>query len=231
MEQYIHTLIAADPAFTPQPRQVTEFFDKLVTAFSFRVISNTRWQPGLRVTKPGLQTRSAKNAYTGETRTFPVPDRTAIEKIAEILPLIADLKEYRVGASGDWPSNTEPLLLLKADKTPFEESPICDVSCNTRPAPVSTSAWDMDAGPNVRNVPPFGSPWNGESHTGIFPNPWTGEVIEVPNAASARFWIEFEFGKFIYPEIDRSLDVFSPQLLRAAEECFQTTFAQGCRFW
>jgi hypothetical protein len=55
MEQYIHTFIAADAAFTPQPQQVPEFFDALITAFSFRIISNTRWQPGFRVMKPGLQ--------------------------------------------------------------------------------------------------------------------------------------------------------------------------------
>jgi hypothetical protein len=101
MEQYIHTLIAADPAFTPRPRQVAEFFETLVNAFDFRVISNTRWQPGLRVMKLGLQTRSAKNVFTGETRTFPVPDQIAIEKTADILPLIENLEEYRVGASGD----------------------------------------------------------------------------------------------------------------------------------
>ena len=231
MEQYIHTFIASDPAFTPQPLQVAEFFNELVTAFSFRVISNARWQPGLRVMKPGMRTRTAKNVFTGETRTFPVSDQIAIEKTADILPLIENLEEYRVCASGEWPSDSVPLLLLKTDRTPFKESPICDVSCNIRPAPVSTSAWDIEAGPNVRNVLPFGSPWNGESHKGIFPNPWTGEVIEVPNAASARFWIEFEFGKFIYPKIDRSLDIFSPRLVQGAEDCFQTKFAQGCRFW
>jgi hypothetical protein len=80
-------------------------------------------------------------------------------------------------------------------------------------------------------VPGFGEPWNGESTIGIFTNPWTGEAIEVPNAASARFWIEFEFGKFIYPRIDKSFDVFDPRLVEKAEECFQTKFVQGCRFW
>jgi hypothetical protein len=231
MEQYIHTLIAADSAFTPQPQQVAEFFETLITAFNFRVISNTRWQPGLRVMKPGLRTRTAKNVFTGETRTFPVPDHLVIEKTSEIESLIEYLAEYRVCASGEWPSDTAPLQLLKTDKTPFSENPICDVSCNIRPAPVSTSAWDLEAGPNLRNVPPFGTPWNGESTTGIFPNPWTGAAIEVPNAGSTRFWIEFEFGKFVYPPIDQTLDVLSSPLVQRAQECFATKFAQGCRFW
>jgi hypothetical protein len=231
MEQYIHTLIAADAEFTPQPQQVAEFFEALNTAFSFRVISNTQWQPGFRVMKPGTRTRTAKNVFTGETRTIPVPDHFVIEKTSEIPPLIENLKEYRVAASGEWPSNAAPLQLLKADKTPFEENLICDVSCNIRPAPVSTSAWDVESGPNFRNVPPFGSPWNDESTIGVFPNPWTGAAIEVPNAGSARFWIEFEFGKFIYPRVDKSFDVLSPPLVQKAEEYFATRFVQGCRFW
>jgi hypothetical protein len=231
MEQYIHTLIAADSTFTPQSPQVAEFFDGLVAGFSFRVISDKRWQPGLRVAKPGLRTRSGKNVSTGETFTIPVPDQIPVGHTAEIVPLIENLDEYGVRLSGEWPLGAAPLLLLTTDKTPFEAPLTCDVSCNVRPVPVSTSAWDVEAGPNLRNVPLFGTPWNGESTTGIFPNPWTGEAIEVPDAGSARFWIEFEFGKFIYPRIEKGLDLLNPLLVEKAVECFQTEFAQGCRFW
>jgi hypothetical protein len=231
MEQYIHTLIASDSEYFPNPIQVAEFFDALARPFSFRIIREGRWQPGLRVMKPGGRTRTGTNAFTGETFTIPVLDRIMIESTNEIPPLIESLDEYQVGASGEWSQGTAPLVLLNTDTTPFSENPICDVICNIRPGPVSTSAWDLEAGTNVRNVPQFGSPWNGESTIGIFPNPWTGEVIEVPNAAAARFWIEFEFGKFIYPKIEKSLDVFSPPLVRMAEECFQTNLVQGCRFW
>jgi len=231
MEQYIHTLIAADSQFVPDPPRVAEFFDALVGDFGFRIIRNGRWQPGLRVMKPGGRTRTGTNAFTGEIITIPVYDHIAIEETTEVPPLIEDLAEYRVSASGEWKSADAPISLLKTDKTPFEDSPICDVSCNIRPSPVATSAWDVEAGPNVRNVLQFGTPWSGESETGIFPNPWTGAVIEVPNAGSARFWIEFEFGRFIYPKIDKNLDVLSPLLLEKTEECFQTKFVQGCRFW
>lgn len=231
MEQYIHTLIAADSEYVPVPPQVTEFFDSLVGNFGFRIIREGRWQPGLRVIKPGGQTRTGIHPLTGETITIPVPDFMSIEKTTEIGPMIENLQEYRVCCSGEWQSADAPTSLFKTDETPFEDSPICDVSCNIRPTPVSTSAWDDEAGPNVRNVPDFGSAWSGESTTGVFPNPWTGQVIEVPNAGSARFWLEFEFGKFIYPRIDKSLDVFSPRLVAMAEECFRTKFVQGCRFW
>jgi hypothetical protein len=231
MEQYIHTLIAADSQFVPAPTKVAEFFDALVDLFSFRIIREGRWQPGLRVMKPGDRTRTGRDAFTGETITIPIPDQIIIGHASEIPPLIDGLQEYRVAASGDWSLDTAPIVLLNTDMTSFAENPICDVSCNIRPAPVSTSAWEEEAGPNVWHLPGFGEPWNGESTIGIFTNPWTGEAIEVPNAGSARFWIEFEFGKFIYPAIDKSFDVFDPRLVEKSEECFQTNFVQGCRVW
>jgi hypothetical protein len=231
MEQYIHTLIAADSHYVPASTQVAEFFDSLATVFSFRVIRNKRGQPGLRVVKPGGRSRTWTNTFTGETSTYPVDDNIMIEAAGDIPPLIEGLEKYRVRESGEWSPSAAPLTLLKTDKTPFKGNLSCDVSCDISPAPVSTSAWDCEAGPNLRNVPLFGSPWDGESTTGVFPNPWTGEVIEVPSAASARFWIEFEFGKLIYPPIEKTLDLLSPPLVQRAEECFATGFVQGCRFW
>jgi hypothetical protein len=52
MEQYVHTLIAADSAFVPQSVQIEKFFEILTTSYHFRIISDTRFQPGLRVMKP-----------------------------------------------------------------------------------------------------------------------------------------------------------------------------------
>ena len=91
MEQYIHTLIAADSDFVPVPTQVAEFFDALVGHFSFRAIRDGRWQPGLRVMKPGERTRTGRNAFTEETFTIPVPDQIMIESPADIPALVKSL--------------------------------------------------------------------------------------------------------------------------------------------
>ncbi len=97
--------------------------------------------------------------------------------------------------------------------------------------PVSTSAWDVEAGPNIRNVPLFGTPCGPDDDLGIFPNPWTGEAVEVPHAGCARFWIEFEFGKLIYPKVGKNFEFLSSSIVAEAEQCFRTKFVQGCRFW
>lgn len=99
------------------------------------------------------------------------------------------------------------------------------------PRPVSTSAWDGEAGPNIRDVPFFGTACKPGTETGIFPNPWSGDVIEVPEAGCARFWIEFEFGDFLFPDVTGILEIFSPSIVAKAADCFETRFVQGCRFY
>lgn len=168
---------------------------------------------------------------TGDQISIPDRDRFTIESFEEIPTVIAGSNHYTVTQSGQWIGKDRPLVLLKTDGAPHEENYICTVSCELQPEAVSTSAWDVEAGPNTRNVPTFGSASDGATRNGIFPNPWTGEVIEVADAGCARFWIEFEFGKFIYPKITDNLEVMNPVVVSGAEQTFLTGFAQGCRFW
>lgn len=231
MEQYIHTLISADSGFVPESAQVASFFDKLVSQFKFSPISGQRFLPGLVVAKPSGRLRWGTNPMTGEKFSIPVPEHLNIERFEEIPASIEGSAHYTVAQSGQWAGKDRPLALVRTDRVPYEDNYICIVRCEIRPEAVSTSAWDVEAGPDTRDVPAFGSACACAVRTGIFPNPWTGEVIEVANAGCARFWIEFEFSKFIYPEITDSFEVLSPLLVSGAEQCFRTKFAQGCRFW
>jgi hypothetical protein len=69
-----------------------------------------------------------------------------------------------------------------------------DVLCRLRPEVVSTSDWH-DSATIVRGAPSFGQPDRSHNRLGIFHHPFTSEIIKVPNAGCARFWIEFEFCK------------------------------------
>ena len=231
MEQYIHTLISADSEFAPESTQVASFFGELVSQFKFSPISGQRFLPGLIVAKPSGRLRWGTNAMTGEKISIPDWDRLNLERFEDIPALIQGSKHYTVAQSGQWVGKDRPVPLLKTDGVPFEENYICTARCELRPEAVSTSAWDVEAGPNTRDVPTFGSVCKNPIRNGTFPNPWTGEAIEVADAGCARFWIEFEFGRFIYPKVTDSLDVMSPGIVLGAERCFRTKFVQGCRFW
>ena len=231
MEQYIHTLISVDSEFSPDPAQVVSFFDELVSQFKFSPISGQRFLPGLVVAKPSGRLRWGTNPMSGEKISVPEWDRLNLERFEDIPALIEGSHHYTVVQSGQWVGKDRPVVFFKTDGVPYEENYICTVRCELRPEPVSTSAWDVEAGPNTRNVPTFGSACKNAVRDGIFPNPWNGHVIEVADAGCARFWIEFEFGKFIYPKISGDFDVLSSPIVSGAEQCFRTKFAQGCRFW
>lgn len=232
MEQYIHTLISVDSAFVPDSVRVASFFVELVSQFKFSPISDPeRFLAGLVVAKPSGRLRWGTNPMTGEKVSVPAWDSFKLDRFEDIPAFIEGSERYSVMQTGEWFGKNRPMVLFKPDGVPFEENYLCTVRCEVRPNAVSTSAWDVEAGPNTRRIPTFGSECDGEIKNGIFPNPWTGEVIEVAGAGCARFWIEFEFGKFIYPKVTDSLNVLSPPIALRAEQCFRTNFAQGCRFW
>ena len=66
---------------------------------------------------------------------------------------------------------------------------------------------------------------------GTFRNPWTNDQIRVEHAGCARFWIEFELGKFIAPIIRESFELLEPRIVKAAEESFEVSFAQACALY
>jgi len=233
MEQYIHTLISTDSEFAPESGQVASFFGELVSQFKFSPISGQRFLPGLVVAKPSgrLRWATGTDPMTGAKISRPEWDRVNLERFEDIPALIEGSNHYTVAQSGQWVGKDRPVTLLKTDGVPFEENYICIARCELRPEAVSTSAWDVEAGPNTRDVPTFGSVCKNPIRNGTFPNPWTGDVIEVADAGCARFWIEFEFGRFIYPKVTDSLEVMSPEIVLGAERCFRTKLVQGCRFW
>ena len=179
--------------------------------------------------KPSGHFRPFVSPFAGKTEAFPISDNIQLDRAADIPAAIAGLKHYSVLISGEWKIENRPLVLLTTDGVLFEDHILCEVSCHLRPELVSTSDWDIEV-PIPKNVASFGEPCESEHGTGVFSHPWTGEIIEVADAGCARFWIEFEFGKFLLPKMGTNLDLLNPLMVASAEECFQTKFVQGCRF-
>jgi hypothetical protein len=102
------------------------------------------------------------------------------------------------------------------------------VSCNRRPNPVCTGDWWGD---QENAAPEFGfdDPNCPIQTIGVFTHPWTGNRVEVANAGGARFWIEFEFGKWVFPEMTDNFDVLRPDLVEVTESCFGARFVQAGR--
>ncbi len=217
MEQYSHLLIPASRAYCPEPTQVAEFMRETV---DLGVIGDTPqfWGGTLKRVVP--QIRKGRNPLTGQTIELNgptrLPDRRLILRtLAELPQGVTATEEYDVSASGFTLPKLPPLDI------DFHEPYHVRVACHVRSQLVSLSSG--------RSEPRFGQDCTEAESLGMFLHPDTMEVIEVQDAGCARFWIVFELGKWLRPEIvGGNLELLNPQLVELAHRCFQTRFVQGC---
>jgi hypothetical protein len=212
--QYRHLLIPEFADFAPLPQQIAAFFDGLVN------LNSAPLNPDIRVAKLSGKLRTGSDPLTGEKLSIPVRDFSSLGGISDITERLVGLDDYSVEMSGQGPAKLPPFALYTSagsEAREFRGTYSYEVRCCLRAEVVSTC-----------EDPPFGTPCRLEKRNGTFHRPNSGAIIKVPNAACARFWIEFQFGKWLIPKIDRSLSLLEPSILANAIEHFMTDFVQGC---
>lgn len=211
--QYTYLLIAECADFVPLPAQVAAFFEGLVT------LNSVPLNAAIRVAKLSGKFRTGSDCLTGKKISIPVRDFASLGSISYIPELLVGLDDYDVVLSGQGPAKLPPFTLYttEPEDSEFKGTYSYQVSCCLRAEVVSTC-----------EEPDFGSPCPSDKRDGVFLHPNTGAAIDVPRAACARFWIEFQFGKWLIPRIDRSVNLLEPSILANAIEHFGTEFAQGC---
>jgi hypothetical protein len=120
-----------------------------------------------------------------------------------------------------------PVGSWEIEWVPFEDPYYVRIGCSVRPSPVWTSD-DQEAVNKNRNAASFGDPCSDADRDGRYTHPETLKVIVVPHAGCARFWIEVEFGKSLFPPIEDRLDLAAVEFVALAEDVFGTRFLQGC---
>ena len=208
-EQYLHTLIPPDANFVPSPEQVKHFIDALSR------LGAEPMNDRLILVKPSGRLRTFKDPMTGETCSIPANERAVLESTADLPSAIGTLQEYFVAMDGDGPPRECQLLPLYFEDAPFSETYGFAVRCCLKPERVSMSCLaDNQAG---GDVPLFGQPCVNQD--ALFRHPATGVLIEVSNVGSARFWVEFEFGKWLMPKIGGSLNILDLFHLGDSRSC------------
>lgn len=172
---------------------------------------------------PSGRTRQVKNPFTGETEVYEISDVTKIS-LTDIAVLIRSLHEFRVEVSGMGRPMLPPLPLDFDD--PYHVAVVCVVHREFR----TTSNLHEESNGTIE-LPFFDSPCECNQDEGLFSNPHTLEIIRVPLAGCARFWIEFQLGNSVFPEFERNdLNLLAPSIIDQAVRVFGTKFVQGC-FW
>jgi hypothetical protein len=217
MPEYTHTLIPDRVDFVPETRQVSAFLDDLAS------IGAAPLKPEITVAKLSREVRSYVNPFTRKTESFPMRKAVKVKDAFGLSKALKGLDDYNVTVSGKGPPKVPAFAFDFTGKYDFM------VRCCLRPEVVSTSDWH-DEVPIKRTVQFFGQPCSATDRLGVFHNPNTLELVEVPNAGCARFWLEFEFGNMLFPAIEGSLDLIEPSIVQSAETRFRVKFIQGCHW-
>jgi hypothetical protein len=241
---YQHRLIPDQADYLPHPHQIADFYSALidlgVAPRQAELILRTWDEPPRRTgLHTGRRHRSGFNPASGAIISI-VDDRTTIDSVSIIGSALERLDEYELEMCGVGPSRP----LFQFDKTiygngrgvdPEVESYEFQISCYLRPDVVSTSAVNEDdldrpsLAEEAETLVLQGETCSASSRTGFFFNPYTQEVIRVPGAGCARFWIEFGFGKWLFPEMkNNSLDLLPANVVGAAQQIFGGRYLQGC---
>jgi hypothetical protein len=212
--QYTHLLIPNRVDFVPQPENIAAFLESLVN------LSGAPLEPTFGVAKLSGKLRTGSDPLTGEQISIPLRDFARLGGISDIAGHIGSLDDYDVVMSGHGPAQLPPFKLytiIDAGECEFTGTHGYDVHFCLRKAAVS-----------MCEPPGFGTVCESEKGTGVFHHPNTGAIIEVPNAACARFWIGLQFGKWLFPKAGSSLNLLRLDILTKAVESFGVAFGQGC---
>jgi hypothetical protein len=215
-EQYVHTLIPRDSRCAPHADQVGKFLDAIV-----RLGASPRYAKFILST-PSDSVRWFTNPVSGERKSFPHLQHVPLENTSNLSSLIERLPQYDVRLEGDGPPKT-PAFPVYTDGKLFTERYSFTVRCSLKPEPVSISEHRGEP----EGSPFFGSPCDHSEKPAVFRHPVNGRSIETVGPACTRFWVEFEFGKWLLPEINDSLEILNPAIVSMARDSFGMDFAQG----
>jgi|SRR5215472_784611 len=214
--QYRHLLIPDHPEFVPKSADVAAFLDDLVSLHSAPL------EATIRVGKLSGEFLTGTDPLTGNEISVPRREFLKVEAISQISSQLAGVDDYITLMEGMGPPKLAPFSLYTIKDSvecKYDEPYWYGISCNLRAEVVSTC-----------ETPPFEIRCRPGTRLGIFRDPRTGATIQVADAGCARFWIEFEFGKWIFPRVNGDLTLLHPSIVNLARNAFGRSFAQCC-FW
>ena len=215
---YTHTLITIPKDFIPSAMQVSEFLRRLT---EMGVVPKPISLSGMA---PTGKTRTIPNSFGAGPLVHEIRGPIKIETIDDIAGAVAGLSEYGVGIEGTGRPELQPLPMDFSDD--YTVTVRCQVSSILR----STSDPHDDFGDAPKAVP-YGERCPEGQSSGLFVNPHTVAEIEIRDAGCARFWIEFELGKNLFPLIENdNLQLLNPAIVTEASRVFKQQFVQGC-YW
>ena len=241
-EFYTHYLIPVLPEYRPEPGAIAEFAQGMISNGNVPVPSKISFLP---VTKQEGRVRPIRNAVTGETINMRAPSRRCepeqiLSAASQIVEHAGNQREYDVAISGRGLTAVPPCAVGYVENGGWKPSfgPYhLEIRFHVRGDIVRLyyfeseedidKPMDMDFA-NYR--PRFGEDCSANEREGIFVHPEIG-AFRISNAGCGRFWISFNFGKFLFPLLkDKTVHVLDNSVVSLAQKVFGCDFVQAC-YW
>jgi len=237
---YTHLLVSCSPKYRPEPGTVTAFVDGIIgnrnVAKPFTISSS-------QVTKGEPNFRELRNTFTGETIKLRMPSRKVgpprtLASTSEIVERVSGDREYQISIVSEGLPSNRPCLIGHVEGEmwkPMTEAYHQEIRCCVRDHIVRLSMAHTE---EELHQPLDLSKWqpildedcSDDDREGVFAHPQkTG--IRIPNAGCGKFWIEFRYGKFIFPMLKNGgLDLLDDSLVNLARKTFGGDFVQACHW-
>lgn len=239
-EYYTHLLIPLSPELRPESDTVAQFAQGIVENGNVSAPAKISFS---RVTKEPGRVRQIRNPRTLEKINIPLPSRRAeqpqiLSAASQIIEQAANQREYDVTISGEGVPSVPPCIVGYVEKDtwkPFTEPYHHEVRCRVRGNIVRLysleSEKDLVEPPDFTKIQPrFGEDCSADEREGIFVHPELG-AIRIPNAGCGSFWVEFNYGKFIFPRLrNNTVNVLDDSILALARKAFGADFVQACNW-
>ncbi len=244
-ETYTHLLIPTSKICRPTAKSVSLFMEQIILTGSIGQDNHISFA---KVAKVEPRFQEARNPFTGEILKMTVPSRRTekaqrLSAASQIVVIAEQEQEYDVSITsellpanrcldvgvsngGTWrPWKTEPFHLDIRCRVRGSVVRLCQFQPGDHPnAPFSDSAKMMDFTPRFDE-----DCTEDEQDRGLFIHPEAPNGIHIPKAGCGRFWVEFEYGNWVYPRMKNdSVAPLDPSVTRLAAEIFGTSFVEAC---
>src|SRR5262245_36439396 len=211
IEEYIHLLISAVPNFVPSSEKLAGFLTNLdqlgvlpkPSTITLKTIAKMK-----PIVRRGINPSTGEEVeFSGKSRR--VTKQQSLSRLTDIAPTARSFLDYDIEIVGQGPPALPSIVIN------FDEAYHMAIVCGVRSHIVSTS--DIYAGITPPCVVQFDEDCSENDRVGYFVNPHSLGLIQVPRAGCAKFWVRFEFGKFLFPEISNdNLEILRPEIVQAA---------------
>jgi hypothetical protein len=235
---YSHRLVPNSPTHRPSPGDIAVFFRELIDNHNIAQPCQIGFS---RVSRNQSAGRKIRNMVTGEEIVIPTPSRKInrpeiLSDAAQIIAKVPAQEEYDIAISAEGIALSPPCIVGYVENDewkPISDPYYLEVRCCVRNNVVRLylleSEDDLNSPPDFASYRPrFGEDCSPNERRGLFVHPESGPTW-IENAGCGTFWIEFKYGKFIFPRLrNGTVNVLSDSIVELAQKSFGCEFVQAC---